>query len=93
MQKKLSFEESCNRPCGLRLTICGGPTACGLDGYACENCLIHIRNQFLVKSSLHNVNCGYCGAVPSYVAERGVPVCELCAKNAVETVQNWYKRT
>ena len=89
-RRRLSFEESCGRPCALRLTACGGPTSHGLDGYACENCLTYVVSQFDMGPDLRNERCGYCGKGPTYVGDRGVPICESCAKTALRTTRAWY---
>ncbi len=89
-RRRLSFEESCRRPCALRLTECGGPTASGLDGHACENCLAYIVSQFGMNQGLRDERCGYCGGRPAYVGDRGAPMCETCAKSVLKATRSWY---
>ncbi len=78
------------RPCSLRLTACGGPTASGLDGYACENCLAYVVRQFAEGGGHGEQRCGYCGCGPTYVGVRGAPICESCARQGLTAAQHWY---
>ena len=91
MRRAISFEESCARPCALSLTVCGGPTASGLDGYACENCLEFVLKQ-CESGAVARACCEYCGSSPAYVGLRGRPVCRSCAMQALQTARSWYGR-
>ena len=90
MKRPISFKEACERPCALKLTRCGRPTVSGLDGFACENCLSHMVEQFDL-SAVDGVRCGYCGSSPAYFKAHHTPVCALCAKQALQTARGWYE--
>jgi hypothetical protein len=91
-RRAISFRESCERPCSLRLSSCGGPTASGLEGYACENCLSFIVQQFDLGLATGAERCGYCGSDPTYVGIRGVPLCGPCAQDGLQTARSWYRK-
>ena len=89
-RRKITFEESCERPCALRLVECAGPTADGLDGYVCEKCAEFLLVNANDPTQLGQVPCGYCGKKPTYTPSRGFPICGVCAFNALETTRSWY---
>jgi hypothetical protein len=89
-QRTLTFKESALRKCSLRLTNCCGPTAHGLDGYVCENCLAYIAAQFAAGQSLSELTCGYCGKTPTFAGVRGIPICESCAQKGLRATRSWY---
>src|SRR5450631_2180537 len=88
----ISFDESCSRPCALRIVECGGPTAHGLDGHVCERCLESVvasaSNQALLKPE----RCAYCGSSPAFTPIRTSPVCLKCALKALSAARSWYDR-
>ena len=87
---KLTFDESVGRPCALRFTDCGGPTASGLDGYACENCLEFVVSRFKADQIESEQLCGYCGGGVAFAGERGQPLCLGCAQKGLEAARRWY---
>jgi hypothetical protein len=62
----------------------------GVDGYACESCLSHVVAQFQASAASATARCGYCGKDRAYAAKRGVPLCEVCARQALETARRQY---
>jgi hypothetical protein len=89
-RRLLTFEESVQRQCSLRLAMCGGPTSNGVDGYVCENCLVYIAGQFTNGQSLSEQRCGYCSNNPTFVGVRGAPICQSCARQALTAARHWY---
>jgi len=87
---KLTFDESLGRPCALRFTDCGGPTASGLDGYVCENCLAFVVSRLNGDQIEGEQHCGYCGGGAAFAGVRGQPLCLDCAQRAPEAARSWY---
>src|SRR5690606_12257705 len=88
---RLTFEGACNRECGLRFVNCGGPTASGLDGYACENCLEHLVSETETSDGSVSERCSYCGKNPAYKSTDQYWVCRSCALRALAAARDWYK--
>jgi len=91
-RRKLTFEESVQRTCSLRLTNCGGPTAHGVGGYACENCLAHILTQFSDDQRLSRQRCSHCGNSPTFVTSNSTAVCESCTAQGLAAARRWYNK-
>ena len=90
-RRQISFDESCGRPCALRLTQCGGPTASGLDGYVCENCLTYIDEKFESGKATGNEPCRYCSETPTYTGVQGGAICGPCTKKSLDAAKYWYE--
>lgn len=90
MQRPITIEESIARPCSLRVGHCAGPTASGIGGFACEQCLASLVDRFSQPHGATPGNCSYCGAGP--VVQAGTTsMCSNCAQRALTTARSWYK--
>ena len=87
---KLTFDESVDRPCAVRFTDCGGPTASGLDGYACENWLAFVVGRFETHVVEGEQPCGYCRGGVAFAGDRGQPLCRACAEKGLDAARRWY---
>lgn len=88
---RLTFEDASNRECGLKFVACGGPTVSGLGGYACENCLAHIVDEFEADRWVDSEQCSYCGKSPASEASDHYWICRSCASSALASAREWYK--
>ena len=89
-RQKVTFEESCKRPCTLRIGSCGGPTVHGLNGYACENCIRRAIDKLNENHETSMQSCSYCGKAPSYQHQQ-INTCKECFEKALKSIEQWYK--
>jgi len=73
-RERITYEESCVRECSVHLAACGDPTAHGLDGYSCENCLAFVASKCDAGEASLRESCGYCvPRIGACVAQLHVP--------------------